>query len=82
MCGISYTKISHCMFSHTNRFTALDLAMLNAHTECAEYLIAQGATSGGGKFHRAALTIQTVWKFHRHKVINIVGEGLYNNWLS
>ena len=57
------------------RFTALDLAMIADHPECVSYLVASHAPSGGGKYHRAALTIQAVWKFHRHKVEFVGGEA-------
>lgn len=48
--------------------TALDLALVNGHREVADYLISQGVPSGGGMFHRAALTIQAVWRLHRYRV--------------
>lgn len=48
--------------------TALDLAMAGGHRDVADYLISQGGPSGGGIFHRAALTIQAVWRLHRHRV--------------
>ena len=48
--------------------TPLDVAMKNGHSECANYLIRCHAPSGGGVYHRAALTIQAVWRYHRHKV--------------
>lgn len=49
--------------------TALDVALKNGHTGCADYLIFCHAPSGGGVHHRAAATIQAVWKYHRYKVI-------------
>ena len=48
--------------------SALDLALGSGHREVADYLISQGAPSSGGIFHRAALTIQAVWRLHRHRV--------------
>ena len=42
--------------------------MAGGHREVADYLISVGAPSRGGKFHRAAVTIQTVWRLHRHRV--------------
>ncbi len=55
--------------THTNtRHTALDLAMISGHSNCTGYLTSCHAPSGGGLYHRAALTIQAVWKLHRHKV--------------
>ena len=55
-------------FLHLHSFTALDLAMLNVHASCVAYLVSVQAPTGAGMYHRAALTIQTAWKFHRHKV--------------
>ena len=54
--------------SSLNSRTALDLALAHGHREVADYLISQGAPSGGGVYHRAALTIQAVWRLHRHRV--------------
>ncbi len=51
-----------------SRHSALDLAMLGGHSGCADYLYSVGVPSSGGLYHRAALTIQHVWRFHRHKV--------------
>ena len=48
--------------------TALDLAMIGGHWDVANYLISQGAPSGGGKFHRSAATIQAVWRLYKHRV--------------
>ena len=42
--------------------------MAGGHREVADYLISIGAPSGGGIFHRAALTIQAVWRLHRYRV--------------
>ncbi len=50
------------------RHSALDLAMLAGHTGCADYLQSVGTPSSGGRYHRAAITIQYVWRFYRHKV--------------
>ena len=50
------------------RHTALDLAMAGGHREIADHLTSVGAPSGGGLFHRAALTIQAVWRLHRYRV--------------
>lgn len=50
------------------RLTALDISMINGHTGCASYLIACHAPSGGGAYHRAAATIQAVWRYHKFKV--------------
>ena len=50
------------------RHSALDLAMLEGHMGCADYLISVGVSTGGGAYHRAAATIQAVWRYHRHKV--------------
>lgn len=49
--------------------TAVDLALLHTHTECAALLMAQGAPTAGGRIHRAAATIQAVWRFHRYTVL-------------
>lgn len=62
-CTVSYPTLI-CLYSRT----ALDLALVNGHREVADYLISQGVPSGGGTFHRAALTIQAVWRLHRHRV--------------
>lgn len=51
-----------------NSLTALDIALVNDHAGCVSYLMACHAPSGGGAYHRAAATIQAVWRYHRHKV--------------
>lgn len=51
-----------------HRLSALDMALLQNHESCANYLISQGACTTGGQFHRAASTIQLWWKFCVHKV--------------
>ena len=48
--------------------TALDIALINGHAGCVSYLMSRHAPSGGGVYHRAAATIQAVWRYHRHKV--------------
>ena len=50
------------------RLTALDVALLNSHRDCADYLISCHAPTRGGAHHRAACTIQAVWRYYRHKV--------------
>lgn len=48
--------------------TALDISLVNGHTGCASYLMSCHAPSGGGVYHRAAATIQAVWRYYRYKV--------------
>lgn len=42
--------------------------MRNDHAGCVSYLVSCHAPSGGGVYHRAAITIQAVWRYHRFKV--------------
>ena len=57
-----------CCTNCIRRLTALDVALLNGHRDCADFLISCHAPTGGGAYHRAAYTIQAVWRFYRHKV--------------
>ena len=57
-----------CYTNYTRRLTALDVALLNGHKDCADFLVSCHAPTGGGAYHRAACTIQAVWRFYRHKV--------------
>lgn len=66
-CNMVYIHIALSCVGLYSR-TALDLALVNGHREVADYLISQGVPSGGGMFHRAALTIQAVWRLHRYRV--------------
>ena len=63
-----------CLYSPCS-FTALDLAMLKGHAGCSDFLLYCHAPSGGGAYHRAALTIQSVWRLYRHKVCGISFTG-------
>eukprot|EP00731_Ephydatia_muelleri_P018008 Em0011g48a len=53
--------------STVERCTALDLAMLSSQSSCSVFLMSVCAPSGGGQYHRAALTIQAAWRFSRYK---------------
>lgn len=53
--------------STMERCTPLDLAMLSSHLSCSVFLMSAHAPSGGGRYHRAALTIQAAWRFTRYK---------------
>ena len=53
------------------RYGPLDLAVINNHRECSDFLILHKARTHGGKAHRAACTIQLSWRYHVHKVSTV-----------
>ncbi len=53
--------------------------MKNGHEACENYLVYCHAPSGGGVYHRAALTIQAVWRYHRYKVSLFISTVIIEN---
>lgn len=60
-------KSNRCVVLHC-RYTPLDLAMLHDHTACQKLLNELHAPSGGGKYHMAAICLQTAWRAYKKKV--------------
>ena len=61
------------------RVTPLDLALLARHSECSDYLIAQGGKSTGGQVYQAVVTIQMAWRFYLHKVRTYIDSRMVNS---
>ncbi len=67
-CFVAFSILWNFFFS----LTALDIALQQDHAGCVSYLMSCHAPSGGGAYHRAAATIQAVWRYHRYKVCSCV----------